>query len=96
MADDLLKASAPCGPAGRENVMVASSGEPGNCKKYQNSGNEAKNLLKTKEVAFSRDAKRTQNEPKKGSKNHLSDVFEAKFGRHESAKVYGCHKQLFD
>jgi hypothetical protein len=47
------KRTAPCGPAGRENVIVPASGEKRNCKKHQNSGNEAKNLLKTKEITFS-------------------------------------------
>jgi hypothetical protein len=74
--------------AGRKGKrMGPASGEKGNCKKYQNSVNEANNLLKTKEVTFSRGAKRTQNEPKKGSKNHLSDVFEAEFARHESPEA---------
>ena len=45
---------------------------------------EATNLLKTKDSTFQKRAKRTQDEPQKGSKNHLSDVFEAEFARHES------------
>jgi hypothetical protein len=46
--------------------------------------NEATNVLKTKDSTFKKRAKRTQNEPQKGSKNHLSDHFEAEFARHES------------
>jgi len=46
--------------------------------------NEATNVLKTKDSTFKKRAKRTQNEPQKGSKYHLSDLFEAEFARHES------------